>query len=865
MPKRRAAGRGEAIQLSLNFDGVIEEPARSSPRPNQRITSQEKLLILNSGAMRYTSPKEFIKPLGGYYSAKYLKTLQNWYRQSWGEVFYDALPLSWTSQHLDPLLGGLKERQARGSYLSAGYPLNIHRLEKDLTYLAAIAINKKVPLFLNFPVTPVSIGILTIAYYATLSREERDLISKNHAITSKSFVLWIRPHDNGKIQKLIVSRSPEVQINLNEQLVCIPAYRFEESAKDTRIRVATARALSEGIDLLHQSKYCSLVVLDDPSGQTCLSSFKYGSEVFEIARDCQKRNLPMIGIVPPWAMHQVEHYENSNRTGILLWPIDSGALRSYPVLPSPYARNKTSHPIEESYRLLNKKCEFGAEPQITIRTFSFSEDDENRIAEGFQEALDLLVTISKKPELKSVWIKGWEIWRELTAPILPAHLLWEKFLQGSMKQLETAVERCNTSQASALFRTLNSLTQRFQKLTQNPFLKLIESLNSHTTIAVTDIAHADALRKFLAERSYASQPKVLAINELRGQIGEKLVVVGQPKARHRDLIQTTFFRHVEVLLWAVFADRAKFWWSGLEIDSRIWHAKTWHSLTDQEFGGRYDYSHCSQPVQVVHSGKTRLRKSIDISKLEETLSEVGGTSLDSGLTSSDPIQLNTHYLVELNNPFKIRVSPNSEFLVLSRGQVRVVSVRDITAGTKVVLFEGMNRDELFAQKAGLLEESRDNWLYRVQLEGWRTLVKQCIEQLDAWTVSRQISRSTGSDIGEEAVCSWMNGDDLLTLPREKEHFLWFLPALARSSFEEFWRKANNLREKRRQLGRVISACAQEGWKERNANEIVFQYQKVFITVGELREAMQVLEVKSTPQHIQQKPAYPFNRLFRHGE
>lgn len=424
---------------------------------------------------------------------------------------------------------------------------------------------------------------------------------------------------------------------------------------------------------------------------------------------------------------------------------------------------------------------------------------------------------------------------------------------------------CNNSQASVLFRTLNSLIQRFQKLTQNPFLKSIESLDSDTTIAVTDVVHADALKKFLAERSQASRPKVVAINELRGQSGEKLIIIGQPKARYRDLIQTTFFHQVDVLLWAVLADRAESWWSGLEIDPRMWHAKTWRALTDQEFGGRYDYSHCPKPVQIVHSGKTKLHKSIDISKLEEKLSEIGETSLDSGLTGSDPMQLSSHYLVELDNRFKIRVSPNSEFLVLSRGQVRVVSVQDITAGTTIVLFEGLNRDELFAQKSGLLEESKDNWLYRVQLEGWRTVVKQRIEQLDAWTVSQQISRSTGIDIGEDAIRRWMNGDDLLTLPLEKEHFFWFLPPVARSSFEEFWRKANNLREKRRQLGRVISACAQEGWKERNPDEIVFQYQHVFITVGELRDAMQVLRVKSAPQLIHQKPAYPFNRLFRCGE
>lgn len=870
MPKRRLIDQEGVVQLSINLDAVLREGVQSLPKlslqPVQQLSAYPKPLISLPKTASSLSCKKFRQTARGQQnSPEYLKTLQNWYRQSWGDVFYEALSLKWTFHHLDPLLGWLKGRRACGSYWSANHPLNIHRLEKDLAYLIVIAINKRAQIFLSFPVSPVALGILTVAYYATLPREERDLVSKNHAAPSKSFVLWIRPHDNGKIQNLRITRSSNAQVHLNEQLVCLPAYRFEESAKDSRLRVVTARSLSEGVDLLQQSKYCSLVVLDDPSGRTCLSSFKYGNEVFELAKDCRERSIPMIGIVPPWVMQQIEYRENNSQVGILLWAIDSSALRSYPISSSSFAKNETSHPIEESYRLLTKRQEFSIEPQITIKTFSFDADDEDRITEGFQEVLELLVALSRQPELKSVWVKGWEIWRDLTAPVLPSHLLWEQFLQSSLKQLEAAAQRCKDPQASALFWTLNSLAQRFQKLTQNPFLRSIESLDSNATIAVTDIAHADALRKFLAERLHASKPKVVAINELRGQSGEKLVILGQPKARHRDLIQTTFFYQIDVLLWAVLADRAETWWSGLEIDSRAWHAKTWRSLTAQEFGGRYDYSHCPKPIQVVHSGKTKLHKSIDISKLEERFGELSGTSLDSSLAGSDPTQLNTHYLVELDNHFKIRVSPSSEFLVLSKGQVRVVSVQDITTGTVIVLFEGMNRDELFAQKAGLLEETRDNWLYRVQLDGWRTVVRQCIEQLDAWTVSQKISRSTGIDIGEDAIRRWINGDNLLSLPHEKEHFFWFLRPVARPGFEEFWHKANNLREKRRQLGRVISACAQEGWKERNADEIVFQYQQVFITVEELREAMQVLKVRSTPQFIQQKPDYPFNRLFRRGE
>lgn len=108
----------------------------------------------------------------------------------------------------------------------------------------------------------------------------------------------------------------------------------------------------------------------------------------------------------------------------------------------------------------------------------------------------------------------------------------------------------------------------------------------------------------------------------------------------------------------------------------------------------------------------------------------------------------------------------------------------------------------------------------------------------------------------------MSGHDLLRLPREREHFFWFIPPLARSGFEEFWQRANELRIKRRQLGQVISTCAQEGWKDRKPDEIIFQYQQIFITVGELRDAMQILTVQSSPQLIRHPPESPFNRLFR---
>jgi hypothetical protein len=68
--------------------------------------------------------------------------------------------------------------------------------------------------------------------------------------------------------------------------------------------------------------------------------------------------------------------------------------------------------------------------------------------------------------------------------------------------------------------------------------------------------------------------------------------------------------------------------------------------------------------------------------------------------------LESHYLVKFERGLKIRVAPGGEFLVLSGRQALVVAIRDIAAGTKVVLFDGMNRDELFAQKAGLLEDTK---------------------------------------------------------------------------------------------------------------------------------------------------------------
>jgi len=863
-PKKRSADDDEAVQLSFDFETVGVMPIESLSKQPLQPTSQAKRLKNNSLSPIIRLPTIEIPKRRRFYSSEYLKTLEDWYRQSWGNVFYDTFPLDWSTQLLDPLLGWLRRKRARGSYCSGEYPLNIHRLEKDLVYLAALAINKKAQLFVSFPVSPVSLGILTVAHYANRSREERDIFSTNHAVASKSFVIWIRPQDNGQIQNLRIVRTSGKQLDFSERLICLPAHRFEEFRRDNRLRVVMVRSLSEAIRLLQESKFCALVVLDDPSGRTYSSPSRYGNEAFELAKLCRCKGIPMIGIAPPWVMHSIAERESVEADGVLLWAINSAALRSYPIYPSPFAKSDFPHPIEDSYQLLNKKCTSCVETQITIKTFSFDSENEDKIAAAFKEASDLLIELTQRTELRNVCVRGWEIWRDLSAPVLPFYLLWDKFIQSSLKQLETAVQRSGDQRALALYQVLNSLVQRLQKLSSNPFIQAIKVLEGTATVAIADIARAEALKNFLLEDRSTSTIKITTLSELQGQEGNKLVVIGQPKARHRALLQTTFFHEVDVLLWEVLAKRAEAWWSGLEIDSRTWHAKTWRSLTGQEFGGRYDYSYHPKTVQFVHVGETRLHRAVDLSKLEESFSNINGSNLDPGTDRTAVSSLNSHYLVKFEGSLNIRVSLNSEFLVLSGNHTQVVSVRDIGIGTRVVLFEGMSRDELFAQKAGLLEETRDNWLYQVQLQGWREVVKQRVEQLDLWTVCRQIFRDTGISISETAVCSWMDGNDLLTLPREEEHFFWFMPPKARQGLTEFWQKANILRDKRRQLGRVISACTQEGWKERNPDEIVFQYQQIFITVGELRDAMQVVRVKATPQLIQQKPEYPINRLFCTG-
>ncbi|WP_216669977.1 hypothetical protein [Brasilonema sennae] len=780
--------------------------------------------------------------------------------EPWGEIFRGSFNSEVRHQVFERILGCLKRNSNS---------IQIHTLEKDLTYLSALSISKKRQLFISFPVSPVSLGILLVIYYAHLFREERDISHTHHAISAKDFVIWIRPQDNGKVSNLRTTRAfnlierEDTHCALSEKIACLPAYKFEESSQSQRLRVVMVRSLSEAVELFKESQYCSLVVIDDPSGQTYPSPSSYGTEAFKLASLCRQKQIPMVGIVPPWAMRDIEYREKNHPWGILLWPVDFFALRSYPADRGLFANGGTLHPIEESYLLLERKRLSLKEAQVTIKSFNFNTEDEEKISELFQESSALLIDLAKQPQLRIVGVTGWEIWRHLSAPVLPFYLLWGKFIESKLKHLQNTVSKSKDDKALTLYNLLSSLALRLQRLNSNPFIEIIKASDVDTIVAVEDAERANALEKFLGEYSGYSIPQILPLSEIRGFGGKKLIVIGQPKACYRDILQTTFFRHIDVLMWSVLSERAERWWSNLEVDARELHRKTWQILTEKTQVGRYGFSSEYTSVQVVNTGTAKLTKNINISELEESFSNLSGSVLDTGLKNYLSNNLESHYLVEFERGLKIRVAPGSDFLVLSGKKAQVVAVREITAETKVILFDGMTRDELFAQKAGLLEDTKVNYLYRIQLDAWRELVKQQVKKLNVRTVCREILRETGIPIGEETIqYYWINGDDLLSLPREQEHFFWFLPPLARSGFEEFWLKANDLRIKRRQLGQVISACAQEGWKERKSDEIVFQYEQVFITVGELRDAMLVLKVKSKPQMIRQKPEYPINRLFR---
>lgn len=790
------------------------------------------------------------------------QTPRNWGQKEWGEVFRESFDLKWQHQILDPVLGCLKKSK---------HSIEIHRLEKDLVYLSAKSISQRCQLFISFPVSPVSLGILLIVYSAHLPREERDIYHTHHAVSAKDFIIWVRPKNNGQISTLRTTRAvnlidyEDTHYYLSKQMICLPVSQFDESSKSERLRVVMVRALSEAVELLNRSSYCSLVILDDSSGKTCLSPSVYGSKAFEFAKICSYKRIPMVGIVPPWTMKDIEQQEHKEVALIKLWPIDFFTLRSYSQ-GALIATNESNniHPIEESYLRLERKRQSLREAQVTIRTFNFDREDEEKIAELFRESSDLLLDLAKYPQFRGVWANGWAIWRDLSAPILPTYLLWSKFIESALKRLENAANRCGDSKALTLSSLLNSLAKRMNKLNRNPFLELIQEAGKETIIAVEKANRANALEEFLKQRSNSfACPTVLPISELEGKGGQRLLIIGQPKARHRDLLQTTFFKNIDVVLWSVLAKHAEWWWSNLEVDAREWHSRTWMALTGKEQIGCYGYSPEYKSVQVINTGNAEFSRSINLSKLEESFSTLSETSLDSGLTNYSLRKLESHYLVEFEGGLKIRVVPNSEFLVLLRNQTQVVTVRELTAGTKVILFEGMTRNELFAQKAGLLDDTKVNLSYRALLAGWRNLVEQQIKNLGLETVSKRLGIDTDLSIGEQTISSnWLNGNDLLSLPQKKEHFFWFIPEEAHSGFKDFWERANELRNKRRQLGRVISACAEEGWKERRPDEIVFQYQQVVITVGELRDAMQILKVQSSPQLIQQPPEYPFNLLFK---
>lgn len=807
--------------------------------------SQKLSAEQSSDCVSESSETKYSTPFG------HRETPKDWGIKAWGEVLQSAFPREQMLSLLDPILGCLKINK---------HSLQIHRLEKDLVYLIALSIANRHQLFISFPVSPVSLGILTIAYFCHIPE----------SALGKNFVIWVRPKDNGKILSLRTCTafnlvdSWHTRLYFNQKISCLPYYKISEPSDGKKVRVFMVRSLSEAIDLLNTSKNCSLVVIDDPSGRTYPSPSAYGSQAFDLASLCRQKQIPVVGIVPPWTMQDIDYRETNSSQGILLWPIDFFALRSYPPERSLFAKNSNNHhPIEESYLLLENKRRSLKEAQVTIITFNFDTEDEEKIAELFQESSDLLLDLAKQPLVRSIWGTGWEIWRHLAAPILPSYQLWGQFIEGGLKRLKIAADRFKNAKGLTLYRLLYSLAMRLYNLNPNPFIKIIKSADVATIVAVENAEKANALEQFLTGgRSCYSIPQILPISQIRGLGGEKLIVIGQPKACYRDILQTTFFSNIDVLLWSVLAERAERWWSNLEVDAREWHRKTWRKVTGKEEVGCYSFSPHQPAVKIIDAGKAKLSNRINLSMLEESFNALVGTGLDSGLNGSISRNLESYYLVEFERELKIRVAPGCDFLVLLGRQAQIVSVRELTARTKVVLFDGMNRDELFAQKAGLLEDTKVNYLYRLLLAGWRELVKQQVKKSDLQTVCRDISIDTGLPILQETIeYNWMSGVDLLSLPRDKNHFFWFIPPLARSGFEEFWQQANELRIKRRQLGQVISVCAQEGWKERNSDEIVFRYQQVFITVGELRDAMQILTVNSLPQLIAETPEYPINRLF----
>ncbi|MEW6498780.1 MAG: hypothetical protein AB1589_40715, partial [Cyanobacteriota bacterium] len=289
-------------------------------------------------------------------------------QRDWGEIFRDffysehssnleedsdserKFKSEWMHHVLEPVLGCLNRNK---------HSLQIHRIEKDLIYLSALNISKQRQLFISFPVAPVSLGILLIAYYAHLTREERDIYHTHHAVSAKDYVIWIRPQNSGNVSTLRTTKAinlvDETRCKLSERIACFPAYKFDELIKSDKLKVFTLRSLSEAVGLLKQSNYCSLVVIDDPSGQTYPSPSNYGSEAFNLASICKQKQIPMVGIVPPWTMRSIEDQETKSSQETLLWPIDFYALCSCLADRDFFVSDGIRHPIEESYVLFEKK------------------------------------------------------------------------------------------------------------------------------------------------------------------------------------------------------------------------------------------------------------------------------------------------------------------------------------------------------------------------------------------------------------------------------------------------------------------------------------------------------------------------------
>ncbi|MBC6455072.1 MAG: hypothetical protein GDA43_19230 [Hormoscilla sp. SP5CHS1] len=778
------------------------------------------------------------------------KRVQNYWsdRRSWGEIFRNTFDLRWTQHVLDPILGCLKMTK---------HSIKVHRVEKDLVYLTTLSINKHNQLFISLPVSPVSVGTMVVAYSAQIADR----------ISAKAFVLWIGTESDSKIDSLRTAKAfnfidPwQSRINFKEKIVGGPVDKINEPLSGNKLKAIGVITLVEGVELLQRFHNCSLVVLDDPSGKTYPRNSSYGEEAFALARVCREKNIPLVGIVPPWVMKDIEYNKigAQNTENVLLWPIDFFTLRSYPDDGHIFDKNRNRHhPIEESFLRLEKKRKCLHEAQVTIRTFSC----QVKIAELFQSSSELLLELAGQPQCQTVWEAGWEIWRDLAAPVLPFELLWERLLSRELARLENAAG--DSPQAMRLQEMLQTLARMLVTLKENPFLDVIARTEPETVVAIENAERAQALEEFLmASRSPELMPQILPIGQIKDLGGEKLIVLGQPKAFHRDLLQRSFFHKVEVLLWSALADNAEQRWENLEVDARSWHRKTWLELTGKDQIIRYGYSEQPTSVQVVSTANSTEDKTLNISSIEESFNSLTGLHADTEGINWILKDLEYHYLVELEQGQKIRVVRDSEFLLLWRRQTRVVAAPDLRIGPKVVLCEGMNRDWLFAQKVGLLEDTKENFLYRAQLDSWRSSVRQEVERSGLSRVCQKLLWDTGVSVEQETVRSkWMEGQDLLGVPREKAHFFWFIPAVAHEGLEDFWEKADELRMKRAELGDTICDCAKDGWKDRKHDEIVFRYRRVWITVGELRDRMRLLKVQSEPQLIPEKPAFPFNRLFK---